>query len=170
MAPQSEWYFHIKMSYCHYMMSCFYNGRLKESVSHFSIRMHHNRIPIIKIRRSRDRLIFIMAIPIPGNTVFVLKRSQELTMALCLSVYLRLSRRLCRIPSQSRREHFTSWLRNKIRTTGISGLQKHHPPVKLKTSAVVCFIKLEWLRSDWSRDHVWEGCWCPGARTLALHA
>ena len=30
-------------------------------------------IPIIKIRRSHDRLIFIMEIPIPGKTVFMLR-------------------------------------------------------------------------------------------------
>ena len=31
-------------------------------------------IPIIKIRRSEDRLIFVMEITVPGKTVFVLKR------------------------------------------------------------------------------------------------
>ena len=29
---------------------------------------------MLKIRRSRDRLIFNMGIPIPGKTVFILKR------------------------------------------------------------------------------------------------
>ena len=32
------------------------------------------RVPIIKIRRSHDRLIFIMEIHIPGKTVFILRQ------------------------------------------------------------------------------------------------
>ena len=35
-------------------------------------------IPIMKIRRSHDHLTFIMEIPIPGKTVFILKQDQIL--------------------------------------------------------------------------------------------
>ena len=39
------------------------------------------RIPIIKIRRSQDRLIFIMGISILGKTAFVFKRGLDFTVA-----------------------------------------------------------------------------------------
>ena len=39
-----------------------------------NISSYQYRIPIIKIRRSGDRLIFIMEITIPGKTVFILRR------------------------------------------------------------------------------------------------
>ena len=42
-------------------------------------------IPIWKIRRSRDRLIFNMGIPYPGKTVFILRRGP----GLCYPYYLR---------------------------------------------------------------------------------
>ena len=44
-------------------------GRLNINMSSYQY-----RIPIIKIRRSGDRLIFIMEITIPGKTVFILRR------------------------------------------------------------------------------------------------
>ena len=39
-------------------------------------------IPMLKIRRSRDRLIFNMGIPIPGKTVFILRQGPGVATAL----------------------------------------------------------------------------------------
>ena len=38
-----------------------------------------NRDPLIEIRWSHDHLIFIMGIPIPGKTVFILQQNQDST-------------------------------------------------------------------------------------------
>ena len=49
-------------------------AKQSEAVSINSFRLIGIGIPTIKIRRSHDRIIFITEIPIPGKTVFILRR------------------------------------------------------------------------------------------------
>ena len=65
----------------------------------FNIKSCQYRIPILRIRRSHDHLIFNMGIPVPGKTVFIWRRGPGLFTYLfwwlALSVQLALSSRHC---------------------------------------------------------------------------
>ena len=43
---------------------------------------------MLKIRRSRDRLIFNMGIPIPGKMLFILRRSPEVCYDTVVELYV----------------------------------------------------------------------------------
>ena len=68
----------------HHRVNCYHRA-----VSIQICRLANIGISIIRIRRFHDRLVFIMEIPIPGKTVFILKRSPgpRLNIKTVLSTY-----------------------------------------------------------------------------------